>query len=349
MHNLRNCDYRTDADYTPRWETRTVRISQITGIDIAIDYWGVKWMAHPIISFQFAYAPPVCFSIETRRKVGQTYSAVGGLYRQYELIYVVSDERDVIRLRTNYRHEDIYLYRLKATPDKVRAAFLDYVQTVNILHDQPRWYNAVTDNCTTAIRNQRTVNERTPWDWRMLINGYADRMLYERGSIDTSLPFAELKRRSLINDRAILADRAADFSQLIRLGLPGMSAEAKPNLAMLSETPPAMTYRSDIKGGRHAVMEARPLRGAACTAGHRASQPAAIFMAMIGREIPSIQFAGLISPVSSLQGIAIIAQVFPSCHFRDICRGVFYQGAALLGLGRRILAPAAGGAGGSRL
>ena len=94
LHNVRNCDYRTETDYTPRWETRTVRISQITGIDLAIDYWGSPWIAHPIVSFQFAAAPPLCFSIETRKKVGQSYSAIRGLYRQFELIYIVADERE---------------------------------------------------------------------------------------------------------------------------------------------------------------------------------------------------------------------------------------------------------------
>src|SRR6478672_2390760 len=103
FHNVRNSDYRTETDYTPRWETRTVRISQITGIDLAINYWGSPWIAHPIVSFQFAAAPPLCFSIETRKQIGQSYSAIRGLYRQFELIYVVADERDVIRVRTNYR------------------------------------------------------------------------------------------------------------------------------------------------------------------------------------------------------------------------------------------------------
>src|SRR5690349_4433990 len=107
VHNVRNCDYRTDTDFTTHWETRTVRLSQITGMDLAIMYWGSPWMAHPIVSFQFADAPPLCFSIETRKRVGQSYSTIGGVYRQYTLIYIVADERDVIRLRSNYRHEDI--------------------------------------------------------------------------------------------------------------------------------------------------------------------------------------------------------------------------------------------------
>lgn len=224
LHNVRNCDYRTESDYIPRWDTRTVSLSRITGADIAINYWGSTLMAHPILSFQFADAPPICFSIETRKKVGQSYSAIGGLYRQYELIYIVADERDVLRVRTNYRHgEEIYLYRLKAPVEHVRAAFLEYARTLNVLHDAPRWYNAIADNCTTAIRQQRAINERIPWDWRMLANGYGDQLLYERGAIDTSLPFAELKRRSLINTRAMAADRSPNFSALIRVGLPGMS------------------------------------------------------------------------------------------------------------------------------
>ena len=123
LHNVRNCDYRTEADYTPRWETRTVRVSQITGVDLAINYWGSPWMAHPIASFQFADAPPVCFSIETRKEIGESYSAIGGLYRQFELIYIVADERDVIRVRTNYRRgEDIYLYRIPLHPLKPASA-----------------------------------------------------------------------------------------------------------------------------------------------------------------------------------------------------------------------------------
>src|SRR5436189_3894780 len=142
LHNVRNCDYRTETDYTPHWETRTVRLSQITGIDLAINYWGSPWMAHPIVSFQFADTPPICFSIETRKEIGENYSAIGGLYRQYELIYICADERDVIRVRTNYRHgEDVYLYRALLSPAQARTRFLEYITSLNELHTRPRWYN----------------------------------------------------------------------------------------------------------------------------------------------------------------------------------------------------------------
>jgi hypothetical protein len=222
LHNVRNCDYRTETDYTPHWETRTVHLSQITGIDLAINYWGSPAMAHPIASFQFADAPPVCFSIETRKEVGESYSAIGGIYRQYELIYIVADERDVIRVRTNYRHgEDIYLYRLNITPEKARERFLDYLTALNELRDHPRWYNAVTTNCTTSIRTQHAAAGRQPWDWRILVNGYADEMMFERGELRTAgLAFPELKASSLIDQAAKAANDAPDFSARIRANVP---------------------------------------------------------------------------------------------------------------------------------
>ena len=221
IHNVRDCDYRTATDFTPHWETRTVRLSQITGIDLAINYWGSPWIAHPIVSFQFADALPLCFSIETRKTIGQQYSTLEGFYRQYTLIYIVADERDCIRLRTNYRREDVYLYHTLASPAQARQRFREYINTLNTLHENPRWYNAVTSNCTTSIRAQRAAKLRAPWDWRILLNGKADEMLYQDHAIATGgLSFTELKQRSLINERARAADQNPDFSRIIREGLP---------------------------------------------------------------------------------------------------------------------------------
>ena len=221
VHNVRNCEYRTETDFTPRWETRTVQLSHIEGMDVAINYWGSPWISHPIVSFQFSDALPLCFSIETRKTIGQSYSTVRGFYRRYTLIYIVADERDCIRLRSNYRGEDVYLYRTLASPDQARQRFREYINTLNALHEHPRWYNAVTSNCTTAIRAQRAADKRAPWDWRMLINGKADEMLYQHHAIATcGLPFSELKQRSLINQRARAADNDPDFSRLIREDLP---------------------------------------------------------------------------------------------------------------------------------
>ena len=245
LHNVRNCDYRTETDFTPRWETRAVRISRITGIDIAIDYWGSPWIAHPIISFQFSDAPPVCFSIETRMKLGQSYSAIGGLYRQFELIYVVADERDVIRLRTNCRGEEIYLYRTTLTPAQARGRFLEYLRSLNALRARPRWYNAVATNCTTSIRTQHSDAENTPWDWRILINGKGDEMMFERGVIACGgLPFAELRQKAFINAAAKAADQSPEFSRMIREGRPGFAAT--PSALDKAGRSPENFYNPDI-------------------------------------------------------------------------------------------------------
>ena len=223
VHNVRNFEYRSETDYTPYWETRTVQLSKLTGADLAINYWGSPWIAHPIASFQFYDSLPLALSIETRKVIGQTYSALRGFYRQYELIYIPADERDVIRLRTNYRHEQVYLYHVRISPERARRIFLEYLKQLNQLHDKPKFYNAVTDNCTTNIRAANIAAEHgavPPWNWRVLLNGKMDELLYARGFIDRSLPFATLKEQSLINKRAEAASASPDFSQLIRGGLP---------------------------------------------------------------------------------------------------------------------------------
>jgi len=222
LHNVRNCDYRTETDYTPHWETRSVKLSQIIGVDLAITYWGSPLIAHPVVSFQMVETPPISFSIETRKEIGESYSAIGGLYRQYELIYICADERDVIRLRTNFRKgEDVYLYRTVLSPAQARTRFIEYLGSLNALHSHQRWYNALTTNCTTAIRQQHAASDRITWDWRLLANGKADELLYQQNRILTGgLGFAELKQRSLINERARAADKDPDFSRVIREGLP---------------------------------------------------------------------------------------------------------------------------------
>lgn len=223
LHNIRNCDYRSETDFDIRHYDKTFDLDKIRTADLYMVYWGSPNIAHTMISFGFEGGDYVCFSIETRKEKGEGYSAIKGLFRQFELIYIVGDERDLVRLRTNYRQgEDAYLYRLRSTPEQVRTLFLDYVRRVNDLWQRPEWYSAITHNCTTSIRMQRAAADRAPWDWRMLVNGYGNEMLYERGAIDTSLPLAELTARCRINDRARAADQDADFSRLMRQGVPGV-------------------------------------------------------------------------------------------------------------------------------
>jgi len=223
IENVRNFDYRTETDYTERWETRTYDLDHLRGVDLFLSFWGPTLIAHTIASWEFTDGPPLAISIETRKEKGETYSALRGFFRQYEVYYVVADERDVIRLRTNYRGERAYLYRLRMQPERARAVLLDYLQEVNHLAEHARWYNALTHNCTTTIRHHaQQVGAGRPWDWRILANGRLDELGYERGQIDTSLSFPELRTRSDITKKANAADAALDFSNRIREGLPGM-------------------------------------------------------------------------------------------------------------------------------
>jgi len=217
VHNVRNFDYRSETDYTEHWETRTYDVAKLDRLDLFMSYWASPAIAHTIMSWAFTDGQHLAVSIETRKEVAETYSAIAGFFRQYELYYVVADERDVIRLRTNHRGEHVYLYPVRTTLDRARRLLLDYVREFNGLAAEPKFYNAGTENCTTSIHaNVNRNGLLIPWDWRILVNGYLDELLYERGIIDTSRPFAEAKAASLIDARAKAADQDPDFSRRIR-------------------------------------------------------------------------------------------------------------------------------------
>ncbi len=221
VHNVRNFEYRTETDYTERWETRTLDLELLTGVDFLIAFWGPTLYGHTIMSWQFSDGQHLAVSIETRKEKGEDYSAVLGFFRHFELYYVVADERDVIGLRTNHRGEQVYLYRIKTVPENPRALLLEYMQQVNRLAERARWYNAFTQNCTTSIfHNLKVIAPERQWDWRLLANGYLPELGYERGRINTRLPLEELKKRSLISERAREAGSSLEFSRLIRVGLP---------------------------------------------------------------------------------------------------------------------------------
>jgi hypothetical protein len=227
IHNFRQCDYRAELDYTCEWSDRQIDLAQIRGVDFFMDYWGSPWIAHTIVSFDLGDNQHIAFSIETRKRPGQSYSAIRGFFRQYTLISVVSDERDVVRLRTNYRRgEDLYLYHTRATPAFAQSLFLNYVGMTNYLFNHPQWYNAITHNCTTEIFTFQTMKPQ-PHDWRILLNGKADEMEYEHGELAGNLPFVELKQRAYINPAARAADRDPQFSARIREGRPGFATDIK--------------------------------------------------------------------------------------------------------------------------
>ena len=224
VHNIRNFDYRTETDFTPRYYDKTFDLRKLDSVDIIACYWMGDAIAHVFVSFAFGDKDFLAISVETRRERKESFSSIAGFFKQYELFYVVADERDLIRLRTNYRKdppEDVYLYRIRAPAENARRLFLDYVREINSLAQKPEFYNTLTTNCTTSILTHTRVNpNHVPLSWKILLSGYVPQYLYEQDRIDTSLPFEELKRRSHVNAAAEAADQAADFSQRIRIGLP---------------------------------------------------------------------------------------------------------------------------------
>jgi hypothetical protein len=201
IQNVRDFEYRSLDDFTPRYETRTYHLSNLRGVDVIFFNWGIALMSHPVLVFDFGPDGRVCMSIEVRFRKGQRFSIARSLYRQQELIFAVADERDVILRRTKYGPpQEAHLYRFNAPPEEVRAAFLDYVGAINRLRETPRWYHGLTANCTTSF--YRLPNSRCRLDWRVLANGRLDRALYADGRLDRTLPFEELKRLARLNDVA---------------------------------------------------------------------------------------------------------------------------------------------------
>ncbi len=221
VHNIRNFDYRSETDYTAAYYDRTFDLGELESVDIVASYWMGPAIAHVIVSFGFGAGRYLAVSIEARKPKGEGYSMLKGFFRQYELIYVVADERDVIRLRTNYRRnppEDVYLYRAEGAAASGRLLFLEYMKRINALRTRPEFYNSLTTNCTTNLwTNSRLNPEGVPFSWKILASGYLPEYLYEQGRLQTAgLSFAELKRRAHVNQRARAADAAADFSRRIR-------------------------------------------------------------------------------------------------------------------------------------
>jgi hypothetical protein len=221
VHNIRNFTYRTETDYTPAYYDRTFDLNQLEGIDLLSVYWMGPAIAHVFLSFVFADGQNLAVSIETRKEQGEGYSTLKGFFRQYELFYVVADERDVIGLRTNYRKdppEDVYLYSIEGSIDNARRLFLEYMNQINRLHEKPEFYNTLTTNCTTQIWTSTRVNPHgVPMSWKILASGYVPQYLYEQGMIRAEgQSFAEVQGRAYINPRTRAAEPGEDFSALIR-------------------------------------------------------------------------------------------------------------------------------------
>jgi len=221
LQNVRNFRYRSQEDFDERWETREYDLAKLRTLDLFMSYWGPVDYCHTILSFGFEGGEQLAVSVEVRNEVGEAFSTLGGFFKMFELSYIFADERDVVLLRTNHRHEDVYLYRLRASQERMRELLLAYVDFANELALTPEFYDVIDNSCGVNILHRIADIGQTTWSGRnALLNGYWDRLMYKRGAIHQGLPFEELRALSLINEPAQMMGDVPGYSAGIRADLP---------------------------------------------------------------------------------------------------------------------------------
>ena len=224
LHNVRNFEWRSETDYTPRWETRRYDLDRLQSADLILSYWMGPQIAHTLVSFGFDDGRHIVFSLEIRKERGERFSAIGGFFRQFEQVLVAADERDIIRTRSNARGEDVYLYRLQIGRDDLRRLFLGYLHDAEALRGEPQFYNTLTSNCTTIVYDlARRIAPGLPLDYRLLLSGHFAEYVHDLGGLAEGYEYAQLQSLGYINARALAADAdGEDFAEAIRRGIPGI-------------------------------------------------------------------------------------------------------------------------------
>ncbi len=219
INNIRNFKYKSVDEYTPDYYNKTFDLEKIKSVDFILEpFSDFAGAAHTFLSFGFENDEYVSISIEIRKEIGEEFSALKGLFNKYEIMYVVADERDAVKLRSNYRKDKVYIYPVKTTKEKKQALFLDMLNEINKLKNNPKFYNTLTSTCTTNImKHVNTITpNRIPMSYKVLMPGYADELAFDLDLIDTELSLEEAKKVFLINERAEKYSESDDFSTLIR-------------------------------------------------------------------------------------------------------------------------------------
>lgn len=218
LFNVRNFTYASTTKYTMNYYNKEYNLDQLSSVDYIVEPFEGIGAAHTFLSFGFNDGNYVAISVEIRKEKGETFSPLKGLLRSYELMYVIADEQDVIKLRTNYRKDSVYLYPVQTSRENMRALFVDMLNRANTLGDTPEFYNTLTNTCTTNIA--RHINNisphKIPWDLRLLLPKNSDALAYELGFINNSIPLEDLRKKHLINEKALQYANDDNFSALIR-------------------------------------------------------------------------------------------------------------------------------------
>jgi len=230
LHNVRNFAWRAENDYTPQWETRQYDLDRLNSLDMIMSYWSGHAIAHSLFSFGFENGDHVVWSVEIRREKTESFSEIGGFFKEFELSIIAADERDIVRVRTNVRGEETYIYRLRMPVPAMRSLFLAYVDEANSLVHAPRFYQTITGNCTTLVYHMvKRIVGGLPFDYRVLLSGYLPEYVYGVGGLDSRYPLEELRALGYISERAKRSGDGAGFSADIREGIPQLGEAHRSN------------------------------------------------------------------------------------------------------------------------
>jgi hypothetical protein len=223
VRGIRDFAWRGAEEAQPRYRDRTFDLRNLRAVDLVVSYWdNQEDVAHTMLSWDFGGEDVLCLSVEVRREAGEGWGGLPGMFKQFEITYVLAEERDVIGVRARYRDEDVYLFRTAMTPADARRLLERILHHVNRLRTDPEFYRTIARNCTTAVVEHINAiwPDRTPYTRKILMNGYAPEQGYERGVLRSDLPFADYKRSARITELARTAGEAEDFSRQIRANLP---------------------------------------------------------------------------------------------------------------------------------
>jgi hypothetical protein len=229
LTDVRDFDWHSKDEFTARWTTRTYNLRNLQSLDMFMSYWAGPHIAHVIFSFGFADGDHLAWSVEVRRQEGGAFSPLADLFKSNALVIIAADERDVVGVRSNFRGEDVQIYRLRASPEQVGALLREYVADANKLARTPEFYNSITTNCTTTVaKMMRVAGDTVPFDWRLIVNGYLPDYAYDRGALDKSVSLPELRMTAHIDQRAKNDGLSSDFSKAIRAGVPSPQPPGQP-------------------------------------------------------------------------------------------------------------------------
>lgn len=225
LNNVRDFTWRTLDDYDVRWETRSFDLSKLRSVDLITSQWGMPGIAHVLVSFGFEDGEFISFTVEIRRERHESFSAIGGFFKQFELAVLATDENDAVRVRSNVRGEQMHLYRVDMPQTAMRDLFVAYVEEGNQLADAARFYHTLTANCTIIVYNMmRRIVDGLPLDYRLLLSARLPEYVKDVGGLQDR-PMAELKARGNFTDRARGVEQGSDFSRVIRRGVPGWEGQ----------------------------------------------------------------------------------------------------------------------------